>query len=76
MPRVLNTGTCIQEDDLFYSAGQHRKKFGEVLDKEKKKKKKERNQKQKQTKQKTHKNKHKRQTYNNNEKWTNNAFWL
>ena len=33
MPRALNTGTCIQQDDLFYSAGQHRKKLGEVLDK-------------------------------------------
>ena len=28
MPRVLNTGTCIQQGDLFYSAGQHRKKTG------------------------------------------------
>ena len=26
MPRALNTGTCIQQGDLFYSAGQHRKK--------------------------------------------------
>ena len=25
MPRALNTGTCIQQGDLFYSAGQHRK---------------------------------------------------
>ena len=33
MPRALNTGTCIQQDDLFYSAGQHRKKLGEVLEK-------------------------------------------
>ena len=33
MPRVLNTGTCIQQVDLFYSAGQHRKKLGEVLEK-------------------------------------------
>uniref|UniRef100_UPI003AF8DBDB hypothetical protein n=1 Tax=Thiolapillus sp. TaxID=2017437 RepID=UPI003AF8DBDB len=33
MPRVLNTGTCIQQGDLFYSAGQHRKKLGEVLEK-------------------------------------------
>ena len=24
MPRALNTGTCIQQDDLVYSAGQHR----------------------------------------------------
>ena len=24
MPRVLNTGTCIQQGDLFYSAGLHR----------------------------------------------------
>ena len=31
--RALNTGTCIQQDDLFYSAGQHRKKLGEVLEK-------------------------------------------
>ena len=28
MPRVLNTGTCIQQGDLFHSAGQHRKKIG------------------------------------------------
>ena len=27
MPRALNTGTCIQQGDLFYSAGQHRKKL-------------------------------------------------
>ena len=33
MPRALNTGTCIQQGDLFYSAGQHRKKLGEVLEK-------------------------------------------
>ena len=33
MPRALNTGTCIQQDDLFYSAGQHRKKSGEVSEK-------------------------------------------
>ena len=33
MPRALNTGTCIQQDDLFYSAGQHRKTLGEVLEK-------------------------------------------
>ena len=33
MPRVLNTGTCIQQGDLFYSAGQHRKKLREVLEK-------------------------------------------
>ena len=26
MPRALNTGTCIQQGDLFYSAGQNRKK--------------------------------------------------
>ena len=31
MPRALNT--CIQQGDLFYSAGQHRKKLGEVLEK-------------------------------------------
>ena len=24
MPRVLNMGTCIQQVDLFYSAGRHR----------------------------------------------------
>ena len=24
IPRALNTGTCIQQDDLFYSAGLHR----------------------------------------------------
>ena len=30
MPRALNTGTCIQQGDLFYSAGQHRKKLGEI----------------------------------------------
>ena len=28
MPRALNTGTCIQQGDLFYSASQHRKKTG------------------------------------------------
>ena len=28
MPRALNTGTCIQQGDLFYFAGQHRKKIG------------------------------------------------
>ena len=28
MPRALNTGTCIQQGDLFNSAGQHRKKIG------------------------------------------------
>ena len=33
MPRALNTGTCIQQGDPFYSAGQHRKKLGEVLEK-------------------------------------------
>ena len=33
MPRALNTGTCTQQGDLFYSAGQHRKKLGEVLEK-------------------------------------------
>ena len=33
MPRALNTGTCIQQGDLFYSAGQHRNKLGEVLEK-------------------------------------------
>ena len=33
MPRALNTGTYIQQGDLFYSAGQHRKKMGEVLEK-------------------------------------------
>ena len=33
MPRALNTGTCIQQGDLFYSAGQRRKKLGEVLEK-------------------------------------------
>ena len=27
MLRALNTGTCIQQGDLFYSAGQHRKKL-------------------------------------------------
>ena len=31
--RDSNTGTCIQQGDLFYSAGQHRKKLGEVLEK-------------------------------------------
>ena len=30
---ALSTGTCIQQGDLFYSAGQHRKKFGEVKEK-------------------------------------------
>ena len=24
IPRALNTGTCIRQDDLFYSAGLHR----------------------------------------------------
>ena len=24
IPRALNTGTCIRQGDLFYSAGQHR----------------------------------------------------
>ena len=24
IPRALNTGTCIQQDDLFYNAGLHR----------------------------------------------------
>ena len=43
IPWALNTGTCIQQGDLFYSAGLHRnhvlatantgKKTGEVLDK-------------------------------------------
>ena len=33
MPRALNTGTCIQQGDLFYSAGQQRIKLGEVLEK-------------------------------------------
>ena len=33
MPRALNTGTCIHQVDLFYSAGQHGKKLGEVLEK-------------------------------------------
>ena len=28
MPWALKTGTCIQQGDLFYSAGQHRKKIG------------------------------------------------
>ena len=28
MPRALNTGTCIQQGDLFYSAGQQEKKIG------------------------------------------------
>ena len=32
-PWALNTGTCIQQGDVFYSAGQHRKKLGEVLEK-------------------------------------------
>ena len=31
--RALNTGTCIAQGDLFYSASQHRKKLGEVLGK-------------------------------------------
>ena len=43
MPRVLNTGTCIQQGDLFYSAGLHKnhvlatantgKISGEILEK-------------------------------------------
>ena len=28
IPRALNMGTCMQQGDLFYSAGQHRKKIG------------------------------------------------
>ena len=28
MPWALNTGTCIQQGDPFYSAGQHRKNIG------------------------------------------------
>ena len=28
MPWALNTGTCIQQGDLFYAAVQHRKKIG------------------------------------------------
>ena len=32
MPQALNTGTCIQQGDLFYSAGQRRKKLGEVFE--------------------------------------------
>ena len=28
MPQALNTGTCIQQGDLFYQAGQHRKRIG------------------------------------------------
>ena len=28
VPWALNTGTCIQQGNLFYSAGQHRKKLG------------------------------------------------
>ena len=27
MPWALSTGTCIKQGDLFYSAGQHRKKL-------------------------------------------------
>ena len=33
IPQALNTGTCIRQGDLFYSAGQHSKKSGEVLEK-------------------------------------------
>ena len=33
MPRALNTGTYIKQGDLFHSAGQRRKKLGEVLEK-------------------------------------------
>ena len=43
IPRALNTGTCIQQGDLFYSAGLHKnhvlatantgKKSGEVWEK-------------------------------------------
>ena len=33
MPRALNTGTCIQQGDPSYSAGQRSKKLGEVLEK-------------------------------------------
>ena len=28
IPHALNMGTCIRQGDLFYSAGQHRKKIG------------------------------------------------
>ena len=28
IPWAFNKGTCIQQSDLFYSAGQHRKKIG------------------------------------------------
>ena len=49
IPRALNTGTCIRQGDLFYSAGLHRNhvpatantgKIGRVLEKKKRKKKK------------------------------------
>ena len=42
IPRALSTGTCIQQGDLFYSAGLHRnhelatantEKLGEILEK-------------------------------------------
>ena len=33
MLRELNKGTCIHQSELFYFAGQYRKKLGEVLEK-------------------------------------------
>ena len=39
IPRVLNTGTCIRQSDLFYSAGLHKNHVlataisGEILEK-------------------------------------------
>ena len=33
MRRALNKGFCIQQGDLFSSAGQHRKQLEEVMEK-------------------------------------------
>ena len=35
IPQALNTGTCIQQGDLFYSVGLHRNILGVVLEKKK-----------------------------------------
>ena len=34
-PQALNMGTCIQQGDLFYSAGRHRNQFSPQLTQEK-----------------------------------------
>ena len=35
IPRALNTGTCIQQGDLFYPAGVHRNRYWPQLTQEK-----------------------------------------